>query len=208
MLRKTITLAAAALSLCGITALAQDRYEPGYEPQTLKSAARQGNLAVRADVGVANYLGDLDSHSRAGPAWGVAVSADQYNLVGLELGYEGSRNPIEQGLAGDNAAVWRHGVSGLAKLGPTLGEFVRPYVGAGLGVSYVNANDPAEGRYRNDFMGELPLAAGIEVKRGSLTGGIRGTYRLLAGEEWASTAGIGKTEGSLASATFSLGGKF
>lgn len=192
-----------------VAALAAEPKEKKPASEQLALATEQADVTIRADAGLSNFLGDLDQHTRLGPSWGVALSAEMPDkFFGAELAYEGSRNQIEsnRGLA-DNAAIWRNGVSGMAKLGPELGKAVRPYVGAGFGVSYLNPNDEADALYDTDFVSEVPFAAGVDLRRGALHGGVRATYRFLVGEQFAVAAG-GGSQGNLLTTSINLGGTF
>ncbi|MBI3180742.1 MAG: hypothetical protein HYZ28_01220 [Myxococcales bacterium] len=197
------TALVAALALGGV-AFAQ---APERRATTPAEMLEEANLSLRLNGGLGNFTGDLDRHTRVGPVWGLSVSAQPLEMLGAEFAYEGSRNPIENEIISEGAGLWRNGLSAMAKVGPEFGEVVRPYVGAGFGLSYVNPDTDAEVLYRNDFMAEFPLSAGIDLHRGTLTGGVRATYRFLGGEGFADRAG-GGSEGGLATATLNLGGTF
>lgn len=163
---------------------------------------------LNAGVGLSSYTGDLNEVTGLGPAWNVTAEARNFEVFGLEFGYSGNRNPITDPRVAEGAAVWKHGVEALAKLGPTLQENIRPFVGAGVGVSYVNANQEAESLYSNDIMTELPLAAGVDLQRGNLNAGVRATYRFLGNEEFAEFAAPGASEGGFLTGQVTLGGQF
>jgi hypothetical protein len=76
-------------------------------------------------------------------------------------------------------------VGALAKVGPQLGQNgdLRPFVGAGFGVSLLNPSDDGEILFDNDFVTEVPVAAGVDYKFGAVTAGARATYRFLGGED-------------------------
>ncbi len=174
------------------------------------ASAEIGRLEVGLTGGVSNYTGQLGASSVAGPVIGVQVGSTWRGLVGYELGYEASRNPIDDSRVGDNEAIQRHNLSAFAKVGPTLGV-AHPFVGAGLGASYVNVTDGADdsGLYRNDFLQEVPLGVGVEANVGALQAGVRGTYRVLFNDEFQEpTPASDNPSGGLLSAQLTLGGTF
>jgi hypothetical protein len=167
---------------------------------------KQGDLNVFLRGGVSDYTGDLGSDVQAGPAWGLTVNVQPMRLLGFELGYEGSKNDVTPDLLPD-ASFTRHGISGLVKVAPPLIEKVKPFVGVGLGASYVSV-DGGAGLYDSDLVEEVPMAAGIEFNTGAVTAGVRATYRLLVDEGMADSAALGNPQGGLFDAVFTLGGRF
>jgi hypothetical protein len=206
MVAKLMAVGAALFALGAWAQSPEKRPIPGTE-----GISSDVDLDVKVNAGVSSFTGGLADHTNAGTAWGVSVGADRWGLVGVEVAYEGSRHPLEPIYAADGAAMFRNGVSGLARVGPTLemeNSNLRPYVGAGLGISYLNVNDRGEGRYQNDVMEEVPFALGLDYSRGFFTAGVRGTYRVLIDEEFAEPIQVGSTEGSLFTTTLNVGGKF
>ncbi len=129
----------------------------------------------------------------------------------VEAGYEGQRLPIDDGRVGNGEAMWRHNLGILAKAGaPLLKAKLYPYVGAGFGLSYLNASEGAENLYNNDFIGEVPLAAGVDYRfTRSVFAGARATYRALIGTSFANDATpAGDTTGGLVNFNLTLGGSF
>lgn len=167
---------------------------------------KQGDLKVFLKGGVSDYTGDVGSDVESGPAWGLTVNVQPMRMIGFELGYEGSKNDIETGPL--DASLTRHGASGLVKLAPPFIEKVKPFVGAGLGASYIAVNGTALGLYESDLVEEVPLAAGIEFNTGAVTAGVRATYRLLVDESFAANTEPGNPQGGLFDASFTLGGRF
>lgn len=171
-------------------------------------------LDLRLNGGIADYTGNLGATTQMGALYGVTVGTQapgMMGLVGAEAGYEGSSNSV----VGDGTGtVVRHNLNGLLKLGPMLSvrekDTVKPFVGAGIGVSYVNPTDEAEAvGLRKDWLAEIPLAAGVEYRMGNLTAGVRGTYRVLAFDEFAEpTPEANNPSGGLASGSLTLGGVF
>jgi hypothetical protein len=167
---------------------------------------KQGDLNIFLRGGVSDYTGELGSNIQAGPAWGLTVNVQPMRILGFELGYEGSKNDVTPDVLPD-ASFTRHGISGLVKLAPPLMEKVKPFVGAGLGASYISV-DGGGGLYDSDLVEEVPVAAGIEFNSGAVTAGVRATYRLLVDEGMADSAALGNPQGGLFDATFTLGGRF
>jgi len=187
-----------ALAVAGLTAASAARaesyrYDPDrYEPRREVSVFLKGGLG--------DYTGNLGNVSDIGPTWGLSVDLQPLNIIGVEIAYDASRNHLT-GLG--NTAALRNGASAMVKLAPPFIERVKPFVGAGLGGSYV-AITGNNGGYSNDFMGEIPLAAGLEFNSRSVTAGVRATYRILADEGW---AGVART-GGMFDTSLTLGGRF
>ncbi|MCY1073721.1 hypothetical protein [Archangium lansingense] len=139
------------------------------------------DLNVSLSGGLNTYTGDIGDDTATGGYLGVQASSRPLPLLGVELGYEGSRNPFEEIEGG----LWRHNVGALAKLGPELLQNgnLRPFVGAGFGVSALNPSEGGEVLFDNDFVTEVPLAAGVDYNFGGVTAGARATYRLMGGED-------------------------
>lgn len=171
-------------------------------------AATPVGVDVRA--GLEGFTGDLAGRTRVGPSLGITADAQPFSLVGVEVGYEGARLPIDDGRVPDGEAIWRHALTGLAKVGPLIQDRYRPYVGAGFGVGYHNASEGAEDVYDNDFTTEVPVAAGLDYELGSnFSAGVRGTYRWLMGENITDSADqVGNAEGGVLSGMLTLGGRF
>jgi opacity protein-like surface antigen len=159
------------------------------------------NLGFAVGGGLNNYTGDLGDITAAGGSYGVVVSSRPLDMVGFEVGYEGSRNPFED----IDGALLRHNLGAMAKVGPTLGanDNLMPFVGAGIGLGLLNPNNEAEDFIDGDFVAEVPVALGLDYKFGALTAGGRATYRFLAGED----AGI-NADGNIINLGVNIGGSF
>jgi hypothetical protein len=169
---------------------------------------KQGDVNVVLRGGVVNFTGELSDHFEAGPGWGVLVNVQPLNILGFEVGYDGSRNHISNERIAQSPALTRHGASGLIKLGPPLLRRIKPFVGFGIGVSSLQVSEGAEGLYKNDIVEELPLAAGLEFNSGAVTAGLRGGYRLLLDETVAQNAAAGNPQGGILEGSFTLGLRF
>ncbi|MGA9522701.1 MAG: hypothetical protein WBV82_14635 [Myxococcaceae bacterium] len=173
-----------------------------------KEEGKQGDFNVFLRGGVGDYTGDLGELTSSGPVWGVTFNVQPWNVIGLELSYNGSRNVVQDEFIADNPFVNRNGASGLVRLGLPFLERVRPFVGAGFGASYANVTGRAGGRYQDDLMAELPVAAGLEFNSGGVTAGLRGTYRYLFDEAWANPALPGNPQGSFLEGELTFGARF
>ncbi|MFP2904530.1 outer membrane protein [Pyxidicoccus sp. 3LFB2] len=183
MFRQSMCAVILAAGLLAAPALAQDR-----------------GLSVRS--GVSAFTGDLGGETDAGAFLGIQGEARLFPAIGLELGYEGSANGFEE----NSGTLWRHNVGALAKLGPVLDDRWMPFVGAGLGVSYLDPTGEAgDGVFDEDIVAEVPLSAGIEYRFSGMTAGARATYRIVEGESFAPGS---VDEGDLFTAGLSLGGRF
>lgn len=205
---------ALAAGLLALPALAQwDAEEVENETQTEEDLDSirlldERKMSVALEGGLGGYTGGLADSTAVGPVWGVRVGQDM-EILGGELAYQGSRNPIEDARLVDGGAVWRHGLEGLAKAGVEVGANVRPFVGAGLGVSYVNVSDTADPPYRNDFLAQIPLAAGVDWNRGALHAGVRASYSILLFDEFAEpTPSADNPGGGLLTGSLVVGGEF
>jgi opacity protein-like surface antigen len=162
---------------------------------------RATGVTVRS--GITAFTGDLGDETNVGGFLGVQVDAQPLRLMGIEVGYEGSANGFEESGSG---SLWRHNLGALAKLGPIVDNRWQPFVGAGVGVSYIDPTGMADvTTFDNDFVFEVPLAAGLEYRFSNLTAGARATYRIMDGEAFAPGD---VDEGDLFTAGFSLGGRF
>lgn len=167
----------------------------------------EGGLDVR--VGLGGFTGELGDETGVGPLFGINANAQPYPLIGVEAGYEGQRVPIDDGRVGDGEGVWRNNGTLLGKVGPVLNQKWRPFVGVGLGLSYLNPSDGAEDVYQNDWQTELPIAAGLDYRFGNLFAGARATYRLVGGEEIVTVPGTtDDAKGSLFNGNITVGGRF
>jgi opacity protein-like surface antigen len=174
---------------------------------------QEGRTEVGVDVrgGVGGFTGNAGDQTEPGALLGVTALAQPWRILGIEAGYEGQRLPIDDVRIGEGEAIWRHNLSLMAKAGPQLlDDKLRPYVGAGVGVSYLNASEDSERLYNNDFIEEVPLAAGVDYRfTPNIFAGARASYRALFGTSFADEAtGTGQTSGGLLNFNLSVGGAF
>ncbi|WP_257457579.1 hypothetical protein [Archangium lipolyticum] len=171
--------AAAAAALLALPAFAQDDVRI-YDPDRGADRGITNDLGISVTGGLNAYTGDLGDNTGAGASLGIQADSRPLPLLGVELGYAGSRNPFEN----LDGALWRHNVGALAKVGPKLGSEgnLMPFVGAGFGVSVLNPSGDSEVIFDNDFVTEVPLAAGVDYRFGAIRAGARATYSFLGGE--------------------------
>lgn len=165
-------------------------------------------VGVDVRLGLGGFTGELADDTGVGPLLGISAGAQPWSFIGIEAGYEGQRIPVDEAVAGDGEGIWRHNVGLLAKVGPMIDEKWRPFVGAGAGISYLNPSEGAEGDFDNDFVTEIPVAAGVDYRLGNIFAGARATYRVLGGEEFVEDAGADDDKGSLFNASITVGGRF
>ncbi len=198
MVPRGIMAGALALALTAAgTASAQERRE-----------GKRGDVNVFLRGGVGDYTGGLGDITSTGPAWGVTVNVQPTTFLGFELGYEGSQNGVDDLRLLEDPSLVRQGGSALLKVSPPFLTTIRPFVGAGLGMSYVDVRGQAADLYESDTMQEVPLAAGVEFNSGALTAGFRTTYRVLLNEGWAQENLDPDAEGGLLDASLTLGARF
>ncbi|WNG56694.1 hypothetical protein F0U59_19495 [Archangium gephyra] len=176
---------------------------------TAMAQDKQGDVNVFVNGGIGGYTGDLGELSATGPSWGATLNLQPFSMLGFEVGYEGSKNDVtdDRFRASEAPSLIRHGATTLVKVSPPF-EKVRPFVGAGLGVSYVYVRGGTGTTYTSDLMQEVPLAAGLEFNAGALTAGIRGTWRVLVDDNFADEAVPGDASGALVDGTLTVGGRF
>jgi hypothetical protein len=198
-------LAAGAL-LFAVPALAKvEAQEVGEKLDT--SQAKVG-LDVR--LGLGGLTGEAGQDTGTGPLLGIAADAQVTRMLGVEVGYEGQRIPINESLLGTSGeGLYRHNLGLLAKAGPLVDKKWRPFVGAGVGLSYINPTKGADFLYDTDIVEEVPLAAGVDYTFGNIVAGARATYRLMYGESFADHVRPGGDDtGNLFNASLTLGGRF
>ncbi|MFL5318523.1 MAG: outer membrane beta-barrel protein [Myxococcaceae bacterium] len=196
-MKRTVLAAAVALGMVASSAMAATHYE------------ERKDTSVFVKGGIGGYTGGLSDFTAAGPVWGVGVDLSPMRALGIELNYDGSRNALtDNRIAGSEAAL-RNGASAMLKIAPPLIDRIKPYIGAGLGASYVSIQGDGQGLYRNDLMEEVPLAAGLDFNSGALTAGFRAGYNILVDQGFADNAQAnGNPNGSLIHMAATLGGRF
>ncbi|MCP3104815.1 hypothetical protein LZ198_38715 [Myxococcus sp. K15C18031901] len=187
-----------ATTLWAVPSLAQD--VPRKRQQPAPDFGAPG-LTVRS--GLSLYTGNLGAQTGLGTFFALQADAQVLKALGVEAGYEGSAN----GFADiPNATLWRHNVSAVAKLGPTVRERWKPFLGAGVGVSFLDPTAEANrDGFDDTFIAEFPLTAGLEYRYNGVTAGARATFRVLTGGGWGPRH---EDDGNLFNAGLSLGSRF
>ena len=173
-------------------------------------------VGIDVRLGVGGLTGDLGARTAPGPLLGITAGAQPWRLIGVEAGIEGQRLPIDDDRVGDDQALYRYNLGVLAKAGPlVMQDKLRPYVGAGIGVSYLNVTDDADTLYENDYLAEVPLAAGLDYRfTDNIFAGARASYRILVGDEFADAASVtldptdDNPDGNLLNFGLMVGGRF
>jgi opacity protein-like surface antigen len=171
----------------------------------------QAKVGLDVRVGAGGFTGSAGDETTPGPLLGITAGAQIWRNLGVEAGFEGQRLGIDDARIADGEGLWRYNAGVLAKAGPlVMNEKLRPYVGAGAGLSYINASEGAETLFNNDVIAEVPLAAGLDYRfSDSVFAGARASYRVLFGTEFADSAtGTGETGGNLLNFAATLGGRF
>jgi opacity protein-like surface antigen len=177
--------------------------------QSAMAQEKKGNVNVFLRGGIADYTGDLGDLTSTGPLWGLTLGIQPTTFLGFELGYEGSLNNVGDSVLGsDSPSLLRNGGTALVKLSPPFLTAVRPFVGAGLGLTYVSVRGPGSALFDDDLMGEVPLAVGLEFNTGGLTAGVRGTYRVLLDQGFANATAEDGVGGGYMDASLTLGARF
>ena len=209
MKKSVWTAALAAAALVAAPAMAQtDATEVEVRDMTQPSE-NLGEYNVAAQAGVNSFIGGgVGESTGAGPLWGVKLEGPLARSFGWELGYEGSRTPVNDAGTPEGAALWRHGLNGMAKVYAPVETQIRPFAGAGIGASFVNAGVGTDGLYENDLLGEIPVSAGLEYQSegAGLTAGLRVTNRFLFDQDMRTTGDDGG--GSLLGGSLVVGGQF
>ena len=181
-----------------------------------KSKKDAKGITVGAVGGVEGYSGSLAPRINAGPSWGVNVDLQPTRVLGLELGYSGATNKITDPAA-TGARIIRNGANANLKvsLAPTR---VEPYVFGGIGVSRADirsgGKDASAGAYRDDTFGMVPVGAGLNLRAGKFTAGLRTSYNFLFNKDFtpatpANSLGVNrKTSGDSFNGVLSLGSTF
>lgn len=191
------TLAAALLAA---PALAKGTPEDSPE---LQPSLGFGATGLRVSSGLTAYTGKLGGKTDIGTFFAIQAETNLLPALSVEGGYQGSANGFKEVNSG---ALWRHNLSATAKLGPTLAHRWKPYLGAGVGVSYIDTSGAADAQpFGNGFVGEIPLEAGVDYRFSGVTAGIRAMYHFLLGDDFSTGPYY---EGNLVTGGLNLGMQF
>ncbi len=166
-----------------------------------------GGVSITAAAGVGGFTGGLNASSRVGPTWTLQTAAHPWPLLSFEGGYDGSYTPLSEPVLGfTGGGLMRGTVFAMAQVGPQLGP-VRPFAAAGVGGGTITWTH-SPGFMPRDLIAELPVALGVNLERGWLTGGVRASYRILFNENFLQAFDMPVGQGGFLSMTASLGGRF
>lgn len=180
-MRASRVAGAVACTLWAGASLAQE--DAGYE-----SAGDMRGLSVMLGGGVEGYTGGLAPELNPGVAYGVTAALRPSKVLGLELGYTGAVNDVdEQGLGDvldvDDPDIVRNGGHTAVTLGLTASP-LQPYVLGGIGLSVYNVRGGGELLgLGDDTVGSVPVGAGVRLHLGDLNADLRGTYNFLFDQE-------------------------
>ena len=166
--------------------------------------SHRANVSVFLKGGIGDFTGDLGVLTISGPVWGLTVDVQPLKVLGIEIAYDGSRNPLHVSTTGSGALL-RNGGTAMLKLGPPLFDLIKPWAGAGLGATQVTVLGDQSALFNNSFTEEVPLALGLEFNTRSVTAGIRYTYRFLLSEDIATGFAA---PGNFNDFSATLGGRF
>jgi len=146
--------------------------------------------------GVEGYTGDLAPAINPGPAWGVTVALKPTKVLGLELGYSGAVNEIDNGSANGaigGADILRNGGHVAATVGLAASP-VQPYILGGVGINRYNVRGDTAG-FASDTSGNVPLGGGLRTHIGNFTADLRANYNVLFDNDFAAAAGSSNVAG-------------
>jgi hypothetical protein len=176
-----------------------------------ESDANMRGLTLMVGGGVEGYTGALASDINPGPAYGVTASIKPSKVFGLELGYSGAVNNLDNlGATIDTSGpdLVRNGGQAAVTLG--LGAApVQPYLLGGIGFSDYNfrgAGATVAG-FGDDTVGNVPVGAGLRTHIGNFTADLRANYNFLFDQDFAGVDD-GLNENGRYSGTLNIGGTF
>ncbi len=186
-------------------------------PSSRQGKADMKGLTVLAGGGVEGYTGDLAPQINPGPTWGVTAAIKPLRALGIEVGYSGAVNEIDNGLEGEGATngadIVRNGGQAVATLG--LPTAIQPYVLAGVGIDRYSVRGTENQGFIDDTVGSVPLGVGLRTHVDKFTVDLRGNYGVLFDNEFAAAAtnpreiaGIDSTSGARLQGTLQVGGTF
>lgn len=156
------------------------------------AGAAGGSLHVQAGVGLVAFprAADVDP----GAAWGVGVEIEPWRAIELEAGYQGAAFTAKAEDPSARTAAIQNGGYGLVKLAPFAGGGVEPYLLGGFGLAHVNAVDEGieGGAIEDDMISKVPLGLGVDMEFETFSVGIRGTWDLVFGNQFAFQPGTAR----------------
>lgn len=173
-----------------------------------ESDADMRGLTVMVGGGVEGYTGELAPAINPGAAYGVTASIKPSKVMGLELGYNGAVNNLDNTALGADSGpdLVRNGGQAAVTLG--LGAApIQPYVLGGIGFSDYNFRGAAASGFSDDVVGNVPVGAGLRTHIGDFTADLRANYNFLFDQDFAGVDD-GLNENGRYSGTLNIGGTF
>lgn len=138
-----------------------------FSQERARSDQMDSNLAskvtVAAGAGLADFTGSLGDHTNAGFSWNVRGGYDFSRNLGLEVGYLGARNGIDDTRLPNPHSITTTGLTGDLKLTAPIatgaGVLIKPYIFGGLGGAYYGVSGDTQ-LYQSDSDLVVPLGLG------------------------------------------------
>jgi len=182
---------------------------PALEEDEKRETADTRGLTVMLGGGVEGYTGDFAPGINPGPAWGVTAALKPSKVLGIELGYSGAVNEIDNVGAGEGVAngadIIRNGGHAALTLGLTSTGF-QPYLMGGIGINKYDVRGAGTSAgYSSDVSGSVPLGGGVRTHIGNFTADARFGYNVLFDNDLAAVQG---TELAGQDTTLGAGGRY
>lgn len=148
---------------------------PGYTPEPGSDAYRgreqhrggydsdfASKITVAAGAGLSDFTGSLGERTNAGPGWDVRAGYDFGRNVGVEVGYLGARNGIDDTSLPTAHSITTTGLNGDLKLTAPIAAgsvTIKPYLFGGLGAAYFGVSGDVPG-YQSNSNVQVPLGLG------------------------------------------------
>jgi hypothetical protein len=182
------------------------------EDAKAKQRTQKAMQGVKFTVGggVEGYSGSLAPAINPGPTWGARAAIQPHRIIGVELGYSGAVNEIDNGRgqalfmgsgATGGADIVRNGGEAVATVALTTLPF-QPYLLGGVGMSWYDVRGGQGEGFSDDRVGNVPVGLGFRGHAGPFTTDARFNYNVLFDQQLADTAGGKYT------ATLNLGAAF
>jgi hypothetical protein len=169
------------------------------------------DMHVMVGMGGEGYTGVLSDRLDPGFSWSVTVGAQPLNWMGVELGYSGAVNDLNDNIApGQGAANGADFVRNGGQIAATFNiptPIVQPYALAGVGFDRYTYRGINDATFRDDTAGRVPLGGGLKARRGNFVADLRFHYDALFDQQFART-GPDDDIGGAVTGTLSVGARF
>ena len=173
------------------------------------AAMADSEFSISVEGGAAKYNQDL-SGADVGAAYGARLGILPTPMLGIEVGYLGSQNNVNQSLSTGSISSTLKTNEGYADVRLNiLPGGVTPYVFGGYGLTWLSG--AAASGIPNQHVNTLPFGAGLEANIGAFKVGGRFQYNYLFDSLNTSTAGVSANKGGSSDfwdATVNLGASF